>query len=211
MGDDKVKESPSEVFATVADVNSAIHSMDDVFGVRFEAVEEKLAAMDIKNESRFEAVNYAIRGTSKKNSIRWTSRTKARFQAVDVRFQGRSKRNSRRWTSISKGGSRPSMKNSRQWTGKNEKRNSRLSMRNYRPSRKKMAATDVNYERRFATLGTEIAELNARVEGGFDLLVEKINAQDLKVARSVTSAANKQLIMMLVIAGSIIASLLYVG
>lgn len=115
MGDDKVKESPSEVFATVADVNSAIHSQEEVFGVRFQAVEEKLAATDIANE------------------------------------------------------------------------------------------------RRFASLEKKIAALDARVEGRFGLLEEKINAQDLKVTQSVTSAANKLLIMMLVIAGSIIASLLYVG
>ena len=161
MGDDKVKESPSEVFATVADVNSAIHSLDDVFGVRFEAIDVQFQAVD------------------------------ARFQAVDVRFQAVEEKLAE--------------------MDINDERRFEAIDAQFRAIQEKMAATDVNNERRFGTLGTEIAELNARVEGGFGLLVEKINAQDLKVARSVTSATNKLLIMMLVIAGSIIASLLYVG
>ena len=147
MEDKKVKESPGEVFATVADVNSAVHSLEDVVGVRLESVVEKLAAMDINNEKRFQAVD-------------------ARFLAVEARIQD---------------------------------------------VEKKLAATDINNERRFATLGKEIAELDAKVDGGFSLLEEKIKSLDLKVAHTVTSAANKLLIMMLVIAGSIIASLLYVG
>ncbi len=147
MEDKKVKESPSEVFATVADVNSAVHSLEDVVGVRLESVVEKLAAMDINNEKRFQAVD-------------------ARILAVDARI---------------------------------------LAVE------EKLAATDINNERRFATLGKEIAELDAKVDGGFSLLEEKIKSLDLKVAHTVTSAANKLLIMMLVIAGSIIASLLYVG
>ena len=147
MEDKKVKESPGEVFATVADVNSAVHSLEDVVGVRLESVVEKLAAMDINNEKRFQAVD-------------------ARILAVDARI---------------------------------------LAVE------EKLAATDINNERRFATLGKEIAELDAKVDGGFSLLEEKIKSLDLKVAHTVTSAANKLLIMMLVIAGSIIASLLYVG
>jgi len=154
MEDKKVKESPSEVFATVADVNSAVHSLEDVVGVRLESVVEKLAAMDINNEKRFQAVDARILAVE------------ARLQAVDARFQA---------------------------------------------VEEKLAATDINNERRFATLGKEIAELDAKVDGGFSLLEEKIKSLDLKVAHTVTSAANKLLIMMLVIAGSIIASLLYVG
>ena len=193
MGDDKVKESPSEVFATLADVNSAIHSLDDVFGVRFEAVEEKLAAMDIKNDSRFETVGSRFEALE------------ARFRAVDVRFQA-----------IEEKLAAMDIRNERQFEAIDAQFRAvdaqfRAVDAQFRAIQEKMAATDVNNERRFAALGTEIAELNARVKGGFGLLEEKVNSLEHKMVHTVTSAANKLMIMLLVIAGSIIASLLYVG
>ena len=63
----------------------------------------------------------------------------------------------------------------------------------------------------FAALETMIVELDTKTEGRFDLVEQKFKSQEFKIEHCVTSSANKQLIMMLVIAGSIIASLLYVG
>lgn len=122
MGDDKVGESPAEVFATVAEVNSVFHSLEDMLETRFEAIDgrfgvlvEKLAEMDARNEGRFTAIE------------------------------------------------------------------------------KNLAAMD------------------ARNEGKFDLLEQKFKSQDLKIEHCVTSTANKLMIMLLVIAGSIIATILHGG
>ncbi|MXX03556.1 MAG: hypothetical protein F4Z49_07315, partial [Gemmatimonadetes bacterium] len=64
MGDDKVKESPAEVFATVMEVNSLFHSLEEMLATRFEAIDgkfgivvDKLAEMDARNERRFEAID----------------------------------------------------------------------------------------------------------------------------------------------------------
>ena len=75
----------------------------------------------------------------------------------------------------------------------------------------KLAAMDKRNESRFGSLEKEIAALDAKTEGKFDLVEQKFKSQDFKIEQCVTSAANKLMIMMLVIAGSIIASLLYGG
>ncbi len=165
MEESKVKESPSEVYATVADVNSAFHSLEDVLGVRFEAVEEKITAMgekiatlDARNDSRFEAVEEKITAMGEKIAT-LDARNDRRFEAVV----------------------------------------------------EKIATLDAKFEGRFMALKKDMVVWVTGNEGRFDLLEEKISSQDLKIAQSVTSAANKLMIMMLVIAGSIIASLLYAG
>ena len=48
MGDDKVRESPAEVFATVAEVNSVFHSLEDMLGTRFEAIDGRFGVLDEK-------------------------------------------------------------------------------------------------------------------------------------------------------------------
>ena len=147
MGDDKVKESPAEVFTTVTEVNALFHSLEDMLATRFEAIdgrfgvlEKNLAEMDARNERRFEAID-------------------GRFGVLE----------------------------------------------------EKLAEMDARNRVQFAALETMIVELDTKTEGRFDLVEQKFKSQEFKIEHCVTSSANKQLIMMLVIAGSIIASLLYVG
>ena len=179
MGDDKVKESPAEVFDTVAEVNTVIHSLEDMLGPRFEAIDgkfgglvEKLAEMDARNERRFEAIE--------KNLAEVDARNERRFEAIDGRF------------------------------GVLEEGLVAMG--------KKLAAMDTKYERRFEAidgrfgiLEEKLNAVNANNEVRFDLVEQKFKSQDFKIEQCVTSAANKLMIMLLLIAGSIIASLLYVG
>ena len=118
MGEDKVRESPAEVFATVAEVNTAFHSLEDMLGTRFEA--------------------------------------------IDVKFG--------------------------------------VVVENLAEMQKNLAEMQKN-----------LAEMDARNEGRFDLVEQKLESQDLEIEQFVTSTANKLMIMLLVIAGSIIAGLLYGG
>ena len=172
MGDDKVKESPAEVFTTVTEVNALFHSLEDMLATRFEAIdgkfgalEKNLAEMDARNERRFEAIDGRF-GVLEKNLAEMDARNERRFEAIDGRF------------------------------GVLEE---------------KLAEMDARNRVQFAALETMIVELDTKTEGRFDLVEQKFKSQEFKIEHCVTSSANKQLIMMLVIAGSIIASLLYVG
>ncbi len=147
MGDDKVKESPAEVFTTVTEVNALFHSLEDMLATRFEAIDGKFGALE-------------------KNLAEMDARNERRFEAIDGRF------------------------------GVLEE---------------KLAEMDARNRVQFAALETMIVELDTKTEGRFDLVEQKFKSQEFKIEHCVTSSANKQLIMMLVIAGSIIASLLYVG
>ncbi|MXY47886.1 MAG: hypothetical protein F4Y38_01165 [Gemmatimonadetes bacterium] len=147
MGDDKVKESPAEVFATVTEVNSLFHSLEDMLATRFEAIDgkfgvvvEKLAEMDARNEGRFAAID-------------------GRIGVLD----------------------------------------------------EKLTAMDARNGVQFATLEQMIVELDTKTEGRFDLVEQKFKSQELKIEHFVTSANNKLMVLLLVIAGSIIAGLLYGG
>ncbi|MXW06234.1 MAG: hypothetical protein F4Z81_14390 [Gemmatimonadetes bacterium] len=154
MGDDKVKESPAEVFATVTEVNSLFHSLEDMLVTRFEAIDgkfgvvvDKLAEMDTRNERRFEAID-------------------GRFAAID----------------------------------------SRLGVVD-----DKLAEMNARNGVQFAALEQMIVELDTKTEGRFDLVEQKFKSQESKIEHFVTSANNKMMAMLLVIAGSIIAGLLYGG
>ena len=161
MGDDKVKESPAEVFATVTEVNSLFHSLEDMLATRFEAIdgkfgvvvekfaaiEKNLAEMDARNEGRFAAIE--------KNLAEMDARNEGRFEAIDGRF-----------TAI---------------------------------------------DGRFAILEKNLAEMDARNEVRFDLVEQQFKSQELKIKHCVTSANNRLMVILLVIAGSIIAGLLYGG
>lgn len=76
MGDDKARESPADVFATVAEVNSVFHSLEDMLGTRFEAIDgrfgiivEKLTEMDTKNEVRSDLVEQKSNHRTSRSSI----------------------------------------------------------------------------------------------------------------------------------------------
>ena len=154
MGDDKVKESTAEVFATVAEVNTLFHSLEDMLVARFEAIDGKfgvvvekfaaiennLAEMDARNQGRFAAIE--------KSLIEMNAKYEERFEAIDFRFE---------------------------------------------------------------VLVEKLNAMDAKNEGKFDLLEQKFVSQDFKIEHCVTSANNKLMIMLLVIAGSIIAGLLYGG
>ena len=75
----------------------------------------------------------------------------------------------------------------------------------------KNEARFVEINTKFGNIQKNLAEMDARIEGRFELVEQRFESQDFKIDQSVTSAANKLMIMMLVIAGSIIASLLYGG
>ena len=154
MGDDKVKESPAEVFATVTEVNSLFHSLEDMLATRFESIDgkfgivvEKLADMDTRNERRFEAID-------------------GRFAAIDGRFEA---------------------------------------------LEKNLAEMDARNGVQFAALEKMIVELDTKTEGRFDLVEQQFKSQEIKIEHFVTSANNKLMVVLLVIAGSIIAGLLYGG
>ena len=165
MGDDKVKESPTEVYVTVTEVNSLFHSLEDMLATRFEAIdgrfgrlEENLAEMDTRNERRFEAIDGRF-GRLEKNLAEMDARNERRFDAIE----------------------------------------------------KNMAEMDARNGIQFAALEQKIVELDTKSEGRFDLVEQKFKSQEFKIEHCVTSASNKLMIMLLVIAGSIIASLLYGG
>ena len=182
MGDDKVKESPAEVFATVTEVNSLFHSLEDMLATRFEAIDvkfgvvlEKLADMDARNEGRFAAIDdrfAAIDGRFAAIDDRFAA-IDGRFAAIDGRFGA---------------------------------------------LEKNLAEMDAKYEGcfeaidyRFEGLVEKLNAMDAKNEGKFDLLEHKFISQDLKIEHSVTSTANKLMITLLVIAGSIIAGFIYGG
>ncbi len=172
MGDDKVKESPAEVFTTVTEVNALFHSLEDLLATRFEAIdgkfgvlEKNLAEMDARNERRFEAIDGRF-GVLEKNLAEMDARNERRFEAIDGRF------------------------------GVLEE---------------KLAEMDARNGVQFAALETMIVELDTKTEGKFDLVKQEFKSQELKIEHFVTSANNKLMVILLVIAGSIIAGLLYGG
>ncbi|MCY3713293.1 MAG: hypothetical protein OXH02_08405 [Gemmatimonadetes bacterium] len=168
MGEDKVRESPAEVFATVTEVNTAFHSLEDMLGTRFEAIDAKFGVL----VEKFAAIE--------KNLAEMDARYERRFDAIDGRF------------------------------GVLEKRSAAIE--------KNLAEMDARYEGRFDAINfkseTVLEKLNAmdaRNKGKFDLLEQKFVSQEFKIEHCVTSANNKLMVMLLVIAGSVIAGLLYGG
>lgn len=106
MGEDKVKESPAEVFATVTEVNTAFHSLEDMLGTRFEAIdanfgvvvekfaafdgrfgalEKHLAEMDPRNEGRFEAIDFKSETVIEKLNA-MDARNKEKFDLLERKF-----------------------------------------------------------------------------------------------------------------------------
>ena len=75
----------------------------------------------------------------------------------------------------------------------------------------KLAEMDARNGVQFAALETMIVELDTKTEGKFDLVKQEFKSQELKIEHFVTSANNKLMVILLVIAGSIIAGLLYGG
>ena len=172
MGDDKVKESTAEVFATVAEVNTLFHSLEDMLATRFEAIDgkfgvvvDKLAEMDARNEGRFAAIDGRF-GVLEKNLAEMDARNEGRFAAIDGRF------------------------------GVLEEKLTEMNARN---------------GVQFAALEQMIVELDTKTEGKFDLVEQSFKSQEQKIEHFVTSANNKLMAILLVIAGSIIAGLLYGG
>ena len=107
MGDGKVKESTAGVYATVEEVNSVLHSLEDMLVTRFEAIDDKfgdlqknLAEMDARNEARFAAIDTRFAaidtrfeaiddkfGDLQKNLAEMDARNEVRFAAIDTRFE----------------------------------------------------------------------------------------------------------------------------
>ncbi|MYG85781.1 MAG: hypothetical protein F4042_09495 [Gemmatimonadetes bacterium] len=190
MGDDKVKESPAEVFATVTEVNSLFHSLEDMLATRFEAIDgkfgvvvEKLAEMDARNEGRFAAIDGRI-GVLEKNLVEMDARNEGRFAAIEKNLAEMDAKYERRFEAI----------------------DGRIGVLD-----EKLTAMDARNGVQFATLEQMIVELDTKTEGRFDLVEQKFKSQELKIEHFVTSANNKLMVLLLVIAGSIIAGLLYGG
>ena len=186
MGDDKVKESPAEMFATVTEVNSLFHSLEDMLVTRFEAIDgkfgvvvDKLAEMDTRNERRFEAIDARFAAIDSRLGVvdeklaEMNARNERRFEAIDARFAAI---------------------------------DSRLGVVD-----EKLAEMNARNGVQFAALEQMIVELDTKTEGRFDLVEQKFKSQEFKIEHFVTSANNKMMVMLIVIAGSIIASLLYGG
>ena len=136
MGEDKVRESPAEVFATVTEVNTAFHSLEDMLGTRFEAIDAKFGVL----VEKFAAIE--------KNLAEMDARYEGRFDAINFKSE---------------------------------------------------------------TVLEKLNAMDARNKGKFDLLEQKFVSQEFKIEHCVTSANNKLMVMLLVIAGSVIAGLLYGG
>ena len=125
-----------------------------------------------------------------------------RFQTLDEKVTASDARNESRFQALNEKVTASDARNESRFTAIDEK----LAAMD-----EKLAAMDKRNESRFGSLEKEIAALDAKTEGKFDLVEQKFKSQDFKIEQCVTSAANKLMIMMLVIAGSIIASLLYGG
>ena len=74
-----------------------------------------------------------------------------------------------------------------------------------------IAEMDARNGVQFAALEKMIVELDTKTEGRFDMVEQQFKSQELKIEHFVTSANNKLMVVLLVIAGSIIAGLLYGG
>ena len=91
MGDDKVKESPAEVFATVTEVNSLFHSLEDMLATRFEAIDgkfgivvEKFAAID----GRFGALEKNLAEMDARNGVQFAA-LEQMIVELDTKTEGR--------------------------------------------------------------------------------------------------------------------------
>ncbi len=91
MGDDKVKESPAEVFATVTEVNSLFHSLEDMLVTRFEAIDgkfgvvvEKFAAID----GRFGALEKHLAEMDARNGVQFAA-LEQMIVELDTKTEGR--------------------------------------------------------------------------------------------------------------------------